>query len=84
VQQVLVYSDSLSWGMVPTTRRRLPFDAPQGIATELGCSYFDAGSVIAASPADGIHLDAEQHDRLGKSLAGFLATLPGFATPSER
>src|SRR6266478_4922062 len=27
MQQVLVYSDSLSWGIVPTTRRRLPFDA---------------------------------------------------------
>jgi hypothetical protein len=27
VQQVLVYSDSLSWGIVPTTRRRLPFEA---------------------------------------------------------
>jgi hypothetical protein len=27
VQQVLVYSDSLSWGIVPTTRRRPPFDA---------------------------------------------------------
>jgi hypothetical protein len=27
LQQVLVYSDSLSWGIVPTTRRRLPFDA---------------------------------------------------------
>ena len=27
LQQVLVYSDSLSWGIIPTTRRRLPFDA---------------------------------------------------------
>jgi lysophospholipase L1-like esterase len=27
MQQVLVYSDSLSWGIVPTTRKRLPFDA---------------------------------------------------------
>lgn len=25
--QVLVYSDSLSWGIVPTTRKRLPFEA---------------------------------------------------------
>ncbi len=29
MQQVLVYSDSLSWGIVPTTRKRLPFDADQ-------------------------------------------------------
>jgi lysophospholipase L1-like esterase len=27
MQQVLVYADSLSWGIVPNTRRRLPFDA---------------------------------------------------------
>jgi lysophospholipase L1-like esterase len=27
LQQVLVHSDSLTWGIVPTTRRRLPFDA---------------------------------------------------------
>lgn len=27
MQQVLVYSDSLSWGIIPTTRLRQPFDA---------------------------------------------------------
>lgn len=26
MQQLLVYSDSLSWGIIPTTRRRLSFD----------------------------------------------------------
>lgn len=26
MQHVLVYSDSLSWGVIPATRRRLPFD----------------------------------------------------------
>jgi lysophospholipase L1-like esterase len=26
MQQVLVYSDSLSWGIIPATRRRLPFE----------------------------------------------------------
>lgn len=26
MQQILVYSDSLSWGIIPTTRNRLPFD----------------------------------------------------------
>jgi len=26
MQQILVYSDSLSWGIIPTTRQRLPFD----------------------------------------------------------
>lgn len=27
MQQILVYADSLSWGIVPLTRERLPFDA---------------------------------------------------------
>jgi lysophospholipase L1-like esterase len=27
MQQILVYSDSLSWGIIPATRQRLPFDA---------------------------------------------------------
>src|SRR5215475_3155386 len=27
MQQVLVYADSLSWGIIPNTRRRLPFEA---------------------------------------------------------
>lgn len=26
MQQILVYADSLSWGIVPTTRKRLPFE----------------------------------------------------------
>jgi lysophospholipase L1-like esterase len=26
MKHILVYSDSLSWGIIPTTRRRLPFD----------------------------------------------------------
>jgi lysophospholipase L1-like esterase len=26
MQHILVYADSLSWGIIPTTRRRLPFD----------------------------------------------------------
>lgn len=26
MQQILVYADSLSWGIIPTTRQRLPFD----------------------------------------------------------
>ena len=27
MDQILVYADSLSWGLIPDTRRRLPFDA---------------------------------------------------------
>ena len=27
IQQILVYSDSLTWGIIPDTRKRLPFEA---------------------------------------------------------
>ena len=179
MQHILVYSDSASWGIIPLTRRRLPFEArwpgvmelaltrqtlrqvrvnedclngrrtvwedfqsvhsytawhsAQGIATlvnairqapvepgmpvppilviapapiqtprgplarkftdaaaksaglagayreiceELGCHYFDAGTVTGASAVDSIHLDADQHLQLGTALAAFVATLP--------
>lgn len=39
------------------------------IALELGCHFFDAGSVVSASPIDGVHLDAEQTAHLGRALA---------------
>ncbi len=44
-------------------------DAFRVVAGELGCAYFDAGSVTPASRVDGIHLDADQHAVLGRALA---------------
>jgi lysophospholipase L1-like esterase len=59
-------------------------DAYRGIASELGCPFFDAGSVTPASAVDGIHLDADQHARLGKALAVFVSGLPGFSPQPQR
>lgn len=39
------------------------------IAEQLGCPFFDAGSVTPSSRVDGIHLDADQHLALGRALA---------------
>lgn len=64
MQQVLVYSDSLTWGIIP----------------DLGCHFFDSGSVTSASAIDGIHLDAGQHPTLGKALAQVVSGLPGVLT----
>ena len=50
-------------------------DAFRATATEVGCHFFDAGTVTGASTVDGIHLDADQHERLGKALAGFVTSL---------
>ena len=38
------------------------------IAAEMSCAFFDAGTIIRPSEADGVHLDADQHPILGKAL----------------
>jgi lysophospholipase L1-like esterase len=45
-------------------------------AAEIGCHFFAAGNVTGASIVDGVHLDADQHLKLGLALADFIATLP--------
>lgn len=49
--------------------------AYRDVAREHSCHFFDAGSVTPASPLDGIHLDADQHARLGMALAACVADL---------
>ncbi len=44
-------------------------EAFRNVASELGCAFFDAGSVTSTSRVDGIHLDADQHLRLGEAMA---------------
>lgn len=34
-----------------------------------GASFFDAGTVIESSPLDGIHFEAESHQKLGRAMA---------------
>jgi lysophospholipase L1-like esterase len=50
-------------------------DAYAAIAAELECQFFDAGRVVATSPHDGIHLDADQHQRLGEALSPVVANV---------
>jgi lysophospholipase L1-like esterase len=59
-------------------------EAYRAITSELGCHFFDAGSITPASAVDGIHLDADQHARLGKALAAFVAGLPGIFQVTPR
>lgn len=48
-------------------------EAYRQVAAELGCPFFDAGTVITVSPIDGVHLDADQHLALGRALANEVA-----------
>jgi lysophospholipase L1-like esterase len=38
------------------------------VCSELGCSFFDATAVTSSSVVDGVHLDADQHMRLGQAI----------------
>jgi lysophospholipase L1-like esterase len=50
-------------------------EAYQRVAAELECAFFDAGWVIHASEVDGVHLDADQHEVLGRELAPVVSSL---------
>lgn len=54
------------------------------VATTLACDYFDAGTAVSVSPIDGVHLDADQHARLGMVLAGVVAGLLPQAADARR
>ena len=39
------------------------------LADEVGCGFFDAGTVAATTPLDGVHLDATNTRAIGEALA---------------
>jgi len=41
----------------------------RNVAETLGCSFFDAASVVTTSDMDGIHFDISEHQKLGKAVA---------------
>jgi len=43
--------------------------ALSAVAKERDCEFFDAGTVTTTSRVDGVHLDADQHERLGLAMA---------------
>ncbi len=50
-------------------------DAYRQTAELLGCPFFDAGSVAVSSEGDGVHLDSDQHLRLGEALVHVVGAL---------
>jgi lysophospholipase L1-like esterase len=47
------------------------------LADELGCGFFDAGSVAKTTPIDGIHLDAENTRAIGRGLEPIVRMMLG-------
>ena len=52
------------------------------VASGLACRFFDAETVTDASSVDGIHLDADQHLKLGNALADTVQSI--LASPNSR
>jgi len=47
------------------------------LADAEGCGFFDAGSVAATSPIDGVHLDAENTRAIGRGLEPIVRVMLG-------
>lgn len=45
------------------------------VAEDEACHFFDAGTVTGSSVVDGVHLDADQHALLGRTLADIVRPL---------
>ena len=45
------------------------------VAKAHGAAFLDAGAVIASSPVDGVHFDADQHAALGRAVAAKLNSM---------
>ena len=50
-------------------------DACKQVATNLGCHFFDAETATSTSKVDGVHLDSEQHLKLGNAIAGIVQSI---------
>lgn len=50
-------------------------DAYREVADQLNCPIFDTGTIISVSNIDGVHLDAEDHVKLGKALVPLVTEL---------
>ena len=56
-------------------------EAYRQVASGLGCHFFDAGTVTTSSKVDGVHLDRDQHLKLGNALA---EVVPLILTPCDQ
>jgi lysophospholipase L1-like esterase len=58
--------------------------ALSAIAKERDCEFFDAATVTTTSRVDGVHLDADQHERLGLAMAGVVGAILQHAVEMEQ
>jgi hypothetical protein len=56
--------------------RRLPRHY-EALAGQLGCAYLNSQEIVETSLIDGIHLEAGEHLKLGKAVAGMVREMLG-------
>jgi lysophospholipase L1-like esterase len=47
------------------------------VAEELGCEFLDTADVIVSSDLDAVHLDVEEHRKLGEAVAAYVQRILG-------
>ncbi len=47
----------------------------EALAAQLGCGFLNSQDVVTASALDGIHLEAAEHDKLGRAIAAALKAM---------
>ena len=50
-------------------------EAYKQVCSEYDCTFFDAGTVTNSSNVDGVHLDVDQHAKLGLAIAEAVETI---------
>lgn len=50
-------------------------EAYKQVCSESDCDFFDAGQIVSSSNVDGVHLDADQHHKLGLAVAKIVKTI---------
>ena len=58
--------------------------ALSAVARERDCEFFDAGTVTLTSRVDGVHLDSDQHERLGMAMAEVVGPMLQLAQRTEQ
>ena len=47
----------------------------QRVAQELGCTFLDTSNIIVSSDVDGVHLEMEEHEKLGRAVAAVIRNM---------
>ena len=55
----------------------------KNLAAELGCAFFDVGSVVTTSDLDGVHWSKEEHKALAEALVPVVREMLESTVPSS-